>query len=168
MLAFLKSINAKITKIIDVSLMIMLLLMTVFIFLQVIFRYMLKQPLSWSEELSRYLFTGITLFGAVILYRSNGHINMSLLKDLVKIKTVQAAIDIMAQMLTLLFLVIVIWYGFPMSFKVIDLNVVSPSMPWFKIGYVYILLPMAAVFSVFGVLEVLISIVLSFNKNKRG
>ena len=91
---------------------------------------------------------------------------MSLLKDMVKSKSAQTAIDLVAQLLTLFFLVIVIWYGFPMSFKVINLNVISPSMPWFKIGYVYILLPIAALFSVFGVLEVLISIILSFNKNK--
>jgi len=164
MFNLLKSINTKITKVVNLSLVVMLSLMTVFIFAQVIYRYILQLPLSWSEELSRYLFTGITLFGAVVLYRSNGHINMSLLKDMIKNKRVQAAIDTLAQIFTLIFLVFIIYYGFPMTFRILNFNVVSPSMPWFKIGYVYFMLPAAAVLSVFAVLETLISIILSFGK----
>jgi TRAP-type C4-dicarboxylate transport system permease small subunit len=145
----------------------MMSLMTLFIFAQVIFRYALKLPLSWSEELSRYLFTGITLFGAVLLYRTNTHINMTLLKDAIKIKALQSALDIAAQVLTLIFLLIVIRYGFPLSIRMLNLGGISPSMPWFKIGYVYIALPIAALFSVLGVLEVITSIIIKgFNFSK--
>jgi TRAP-type C4-dicarboxylate transport system permease small subunit len=133
-LKVISAINSKISKVVNISLIIMMSLMTLFIFAQVIFRYALKLPLSWSEELSRYLFTGITLFGAVILYRSNTHINMTLLKDAIKIKAVQAAMDIAAQVLTLVFLLIVIRYGFPLSARMLNLGGISPSMPWFKIG----------------------------------
>jgi TRAP-type C4-dicarboxylate transport system permease small subunit len=158
----LKNINGIIGRILDALMVVLMSLMTVFIFLQVIYRYILKQPLSWSEELSRYLFSGVTLFGAVLLYRSNGHINMSLLKDLIKIKPVQVAIDFIAGLLTLVFLVIVIRYGFPMSFQILKLGVSSPSMPWLKMGYVFLLLPFAAVFSVLMVIETTTTVILRF------
>ena len=118
MVKVLQTVNAKIAKAVNVLLILMLSLMTVLIFAQVIYRYVLKQPLSWSEELSRYFFSGITLFGAVVLYRNTGHINMSLLKDMIKIKFLQTAIDITSQILIMVFLIIVMRYGFPMSFKI--------------------------------------------------
>jgi TRAP-type C4-dicarboxylate transport system permease small subunit len=163
----LKSVNGIIGKILDVLMIVLMSLMTVFIFSQVIYRYILKQPLSWSEELSRYLFSGVTLFGAVLLYRSNGHINMSLLKDLIKIKPVQIAIDFIAGLLTLAFLVIVIRYGFPMSLQILKLGVISPSMPWLKMGYVFLLLPIAAVFSVLVVIETSTAVILSFKDEEK-
>ena len=33
-------------------------------FMQVVFRYVLRRPLSWSEELARYTFVWISLLGA--------------------------------------------------------------------------------------------------------
>ena len=85
---------------------------------------------------------------------------------MIKIKQVQTAIDVIAQIFTLAFLVIIIYYGFPMTFRILNFNVVSPSMPWFKIGYVYFMLPAAAVLSVLAVLETLISMIVNFGKDK--
>jgi TRAP-type C4-dicarboxylate transport system permease small subunit len=153
-----KKINGQVKKIVDVLMVASMSLMTLFIFAQVIYRYVLKQPLSWSEEVSRYLFSCVTLFGAVLLYRGNSHINMSLLKDLIKVKFVQTLLDILAQVLVLVFLGVVIRYGFPMSVQIIKFSVISPSMPWLKMGYVFMLLPVAAVLSVLAVLEVICSI----------
>jgi TRAP-type C4-dicarboxylate transport system permease small subunit len=138
----------------DILMVILMSAMTIFIVAQVIYRYVLREPLSWSEELSRYVFSGVTLFGAVLLYRSNTHINMSLLKDIIKIRLIQKLIDMTANILTLVFLCVVIWYGFPMSFQIFNLEVISPSMPWLNMGVVFFLLPVSAVFSVLAVLEV--------------
>lgn len=41
------------------------------VFLQVIFRYVLKLPLSWSEELARYTFQWTTFLGASVALRYN-------------------------------------------------------------------------------------------------
>jgi TRAP-type C4-dicarboxylate transport system permease small subunit len=166
MYKLLQKFNEKTGKALDTLLVVMMVLMTVFIFAQVIYRYVLKEPLSWSEELARYLFSGVTLFGAVLLYRANGHINMTLLRDIIKVKPVQAAFDVFAQLLTMVFLVIVIVYGFPMSFKILELNVLSPSMEWLKMGYVFLLLPVAAVFSLLAVLETAFALVLRFKRGE--
>ncbi|HWR40654.1 MAG TPA: TRAP transporter large permease subunit [Patescibacteria group bacterium] len=45
--------------------------MVMAVFMQVIFRYVLKMPLSWSEELARYAFMWTTFLGASVALRQN-------------------------------------------------------------------------------------------------
>lgn len=160
MYKILKSFNNGIAKALNWLMIALMSLMSLFIIMQVFYRYILRQPLSWSEELARYLFSAITLFGAVLLYRDNKHISMTLLKDLIKNKTAKTAVDVFAALLVLFFLGVVIHYGFPMSSMMLKLNSFSPSMVWLKMGYVYMLLPVSAIFSAVAVIEVLISMIL--------
>ena len=44
------------------------------IILQVFFRFVLNDPLSWSEELARYTFVWITFLGAAVAYRHGANI----------------------------------------------------------------------------------------------
>ena len=44
---------------------------------QVAFRYLFGHPLTWSEELARYLFVWIALFGAAWCGRSHIHVRMT-------------------------------------------------------------------------------------------
>jgi TRAP-type C4-dicarboxylate transport system permease small subunit len=166
MYKIIKTFNNGVVKAVNWLMVVLLSLMTLFIFMQVVYRYVLRQPLSWSEELSRYLFSAITLFGAVLLYRDNKHINMTLLKDLIKNKTAKTAVDIFAALLVLFFLGVVIRYGFPMSFKMLNLNSFSSSMIWLKMGYVYLLLPVSAVFSAAAVIEVILSMILKLSRKE--
>ena len=47
--------------------------MVVVILLQVTFRYALNLSLAWTEEVGRYLFVWICLFGASLAYRYGQH-----------------------------------------------------------------------------------------------
>ena len=47
------------------------------VFLQVIYRYALAQPLQWSEELARYLFAWICLLGAALGVRKRAHFGIN-------------------------------------------------------------------------------------------
>jgi TRAP-type C4-dicarboxylate transport system permease small subunit len=58
MLKLLKYVNDGITRVMNWLMVTLMSLMVAFIFAQVIFRYVLEKPLSWSEELSGYLFSG--------------------------------------------------------------------------------------------------------------
>jgi TRAP-type C4-dicarboxylate transport system permease small subunit len=166
MYTILKTINDGVVKAVNWLMVALMSLMTLFIFMQVIYRYLLRQPLSWSEELARYLFSAITLFGAILLYRDNKHINMTPLRDMLKNKTAKILADILASLLVLVFLVIVLRYGFPMSVKMLSLNSFSPSMTWLKMGYVYLLLPVSAAFSVAAVAELIVSMILKLGQKE--
>lgn len=51
----------------------LVLAMSGIVFLQVVFRYVLAQPLQWSEELARYMFVWTTLLGAALGVRNSVH-----------------------------------------------------------------------------------------------
>jgi len=53
--------------------------MVVVVFVQVIFRFFIQQPLSWSEEVARYVFVWIIWMGAATVVREGGHPGMDLL-----------------------------------------------------------------------------------------
>jgi len=53
--------------------------MTVVVFLQVFYRYVLTQPLHWSEELARYLFVWLSMFGASLAVQKQGHFGFDIL-----------------------------------------------------------------------------------------
>jgi TRAP-type C4-dicarboxylate transport system permease small subunit len=50
--------------------------MTLIVFLQVVYRYLLVQPLYWSEELARYLFVWVSILGATLGLQKRGHFGL--------------------------------------------------------------------------------------------
>jgi len=52
--------------------------MGVTLLLQVIFRYFLKNPIFWSEELARYLFIWVCLLGTSVTVQRRGHYGLEL------------------------------------------------------------------------------------------
>ena len=57
------------------------LAMTILTCWQVLTRYVLKNPSSWSEELVSYLFAWMALLGASLVAGERGHMNIPLLMD---------------------------------------------------------------------------------------
>jgi TRAP-type C4-dicarboxylate transport system permease small subunit len=63
----------------DVLAQVLLGVMVVVVFIQVIFRFFIQQPLSWSEEVARYVFVWIIWMGAAVVVKQGGHPGMDLL-----------------------------------------------------------------------------------------
>ncbi|MBW2037325.1 MAG: TRAP transporter small permease [Deltaproteobacteria bacterium] len=57
----------------ELTLCILLITTVVVTFSQVVFRYVFHQPLSWSEELARFLFMWIALLGAAYGFKVKSH-----------------------------------------------------------------------------------------------
>jgi TRAP-type C4-dicarboxylate transport system permease small subunit len=53
--------------------------LTAVTFAQVITRYLLNNPLIWSEEAARYLFVWVSMIGAALAIREGGHFGLDLL-----------------------------------------------------------------------------------------
>ncbi len=71
-----KRIRLFLDKLVNLLVIACVIGMVAVIFLQVIFRFVLNDPLSWSEELARFLFVWITFLGAAICARERAHIGM--------------------------------------------------------------------------------------------
>jgi len=57
-------------------LVLLVAVMTLIVFLQVVYRYVLIQPLHWSEELARYLFIWLSILGATLGLQKRGHFGL--------------------------------------------------------------------------------------------
>lgn len=167
MLNILTNINNKMSKMLEVLITLLMTGMVLFIVMQVFFRYVLEKPLSWSEELAGYLFSGVFFFGAVLLYRESRHINMSLFVDSIKNRVLKQIIVIIAHLFSFLFLAVVVYYSFPMAVQIIDFEVVSPSMEWLKMGYVFMIVPAASFLSIFMLLEVILKSIAQLKEIKQ-
>jgi len=166
MLKLLKFLNDKITWILNWLMIVLMSLMVAFIVAQVFFRYVLLKPLSWSEELSGYLFSGVFFFGAVLLYRESRHINMSLLVESIKNLFVRQLVTVTAHLFSFFFLAVMVWYSYPMAMQILEFEVVSPSMEWLKIGYVFLIVPVASFLSLFVLLEVILDSLVKLKESR--
>lgn len=74
----------KVFKVIDVFTGILTGAMVLFVFLNVVLRMVFNSGLTWSEELSRYLFVSVTYIGAISAMRANAHMTVDMLISKVK------------------------------------------------------------------------------------
>ena len=166
MLKLLKYVNDGITRVMNWLMIGLMSLMVVFIVAQVFFRYVLMKPLSWSEELSGYLFSAVFFFGAVLLYRESRHINMSLLVESIKIRFLRELVTVIAHLFSFFFLVVMVWYSYPMAMQILEFEVVSPSMEWLRIGYVFLIVPAASFLSLVVLLEVILESLVKLKESR--
>jgi TRAP-type C4-dicarboxylate transport system permease small subunit len=61
------------------AIVLLVTLLTAVTFAQVITRYLLNDPLIWSEEVARYLFVWVSMIGAALAIRQGGHFGLDLL-----------------------------------------------------------------------------------------
>jgi len=62
-----------------VAVILLMALLTAVTFAQVVTRYLLGDPLIWSEEAARYLFVWVSMIGAALALREGGHFGLNLL-----------------------------------------------------------------------------------------
>ena len=78
---------------------------------QVIWRYVFNNSLTWTEELSRYLFTWIIFLGAAVAIRDNSHIKVEFLVSRLP-KRIRPALEVINTALIMLFLAFIAVAGF--------------------------------------------------------
>lgn len=73
--------------------------------LQVFFRYILQEPLIWSEEAARYLLIWLSFAAGGLVLSSDSHPRIEVLSSILS-RRAQAAVDLAMQALMLFFLVV--------------------------------------------------------------
>jgi len=110
------------------------------VFAQVILRYVFNSPLTWSEELARYLFIWCAFLGWIIASRKGSHLAMTFVAERLPPR-VQAAVTVGIQIATIYFAWILGTRGARLVANNWDVeNVAVP----FNLGVVYLIEPVAA------------------------
>lgn len=133
--------------------------MTVLIFMQVIFRYVFKESLSWSEELARYLFIWLTFIGASIATREKTHINVAMFIDNIKSAKTKKIFVIFANLLSMAFLGVLTYYGFSIATQILQFKQVSSSMPFLYVGIVYFAVPLGSLLMFLNLIEINLAVI---------
>lgn len=100
----------RLTWLVERALILLSMLIAAVVFLQVVFRYVLQQPLYWSEELPRYLLIWMSFLAAALAQKNEAHINITLAVTPLPM-AVQRGIHLLANLVILGFLGVLVYSG---------------------------------------------------------
>jgi TRAP-type C4-dicarboxylate transport system permease small subunit len=116
-----------------------LLFMVALVFLQVIFRYLISFSLGWSEELSRYILIWIAWISAAYTVRTQKHIRVELVKNMVN-ESGKKAIELITLILWFLFALFLVINGTQLILNIFETGQTSPSNQ-IPMWFVYLAVP---------------------------
>lgn len=125
---------------------------TLFIFVfivvlcQIFWRYVLNNPLAWSEELSRSVYVWICLIGWIQATRADSHIRINFIYDRLP-RIPKYCVGMLFKLMILAFLCYLVKLGWQLSMRTFNRALVS--IPEVTYGYVYLALPVCAAICVF-------------------
>ena len=126
--------------------------MVALISLQVGFRYLLNQPLTWSEEVARHLMIWSALLGAAVAYRRKGHLGMDVIVMLFSPQW-KRIVEGIVHLLSIGFFGLILLNGIPMVQKTMSQLSSAILIP---MGYIYAALPVGSAFLLLFALEKLL------------
>ena len=105
----------------------MLAILCVLGILQVFFRYVLNNSLTWSEELSRYIFVWITFLGAAIATKEKMHIRLDFISSILP-KKVKPYFNLLLNLISGSFLIALSIQGIAVMTRAYTKGLTSPAL----------------------------------------
>lgn len=127
--------------------------MVVVITAQVWYRFVLNDPLSWSEEAGRYLFVWISFMGAAAGVRYQVHLGIDLMEKLLP-PSLHRWTVVVANLIIQVFLLMIIYWGF----KILGIIRFQESASMhISMLYPYMAVPVGSIFMFINSIRVMIS-----------
>ncbi len=139
----LKRLDAIIGKLLEVVITLCLGSVVIITFLQVIFRYVLNQPLTWSQEALMIAFVYSILFGAALAIRNGEHLKVELFEKLPN--AIRFILKTIEFIVVGALIVVLFYYGMELVQNNLRSGQTMSMLP-VKMAYVYMALPISAVF----------------------
>ncbi len=118
------------------------LAMTILTCWQVLTRYALKNPSTWSEELVGYLFAWMSLMGASLITCERGHMNIPILVERCS-PGMQKLLNCFGEIIAFLFSAIILTFG-GIRITTLAMGQMTSSLG-VPIGIFYIVLPLCGI-----------------------
>lgn len=138
-----KKLAARYDKVEEGALIVSFFITVGLVFIQVIMRYIFNSSLSWSEELTRFIFVWQVWMGTSIAAKRNNHIRVEILSNAVKGKG-KIIYDLFGDLLVLLFTIFLVYSGIGVVGRMLRLGTVLPAMQ-IPMAAMYISLPVSSV-----------------------
>lgn len=142
--------------------MVFLMAMSIILFVQVVFRFVLHAALPWSEEASRYLLVWTAFIGGAYGVRRGAHIGIEAFALLLP-KTAQKILNIVVLIVSTVVCCVILKYGIDIVSTQLSKGQLSPAMR-IPMGYMYAAIPVGMVFFIIRHIEEIIVEIKNFNK----
>lgn len=150
------TLRAVLTRLLNILAGASFLVMVVLTCWQVLTRYVLDNPSSWSEELVSYMFAWMSLLGASIVTSERGHMNIPILVELAG-PGPQKALNCLGELIALLFSLVILTFG-GVQIAQLAMGQMTSSLG-VPIGIFYVVLPLCGVlnmlFTLLNVVEII-------------
>lgn len=142
----LKKIDFYIEKLLEFIITFCLSITVSLTLLQVFFRFVLKQPLSWSQEVVMISFVYSILFGAALAFKNAEHLTVDIFENAKA--HMQKALNILSYLVVLVMIIVFIYFGFMLVSDNLKSGQILGFLP-IKKGYVYMALPISSLFMLY-------------------
>ncbi len=145
------------------SIIALMVSMTIIVFLQVVFRYLLDAPLGWSEELARFLFVWVSFLGAANLVRLGQHVSV---KTFVQVfpPLIKNISEIIGHLIVIFCSVMFLVGGFGITTK--EWIQLSPALQ-IEMGWIYLVIPVATLLMIIWATVDLIATLIEMRKGPK-
>ncbi len=136
--------------------------MSIILFVQVVFRFVLHAALPWSEEASRYLLVWTAFIGGAYGVRRGAHIGIEAFALLLP-KKAQKVLNLFVLVVSTVVCCVILKYGIDIVSTQLSKGQLSPAMR-IPMGYMYAAIPVGMVFFIIRHIEEIIVEIKNFNK----
>lgn len=126
-------ISIYLEKTLNIIMAIALAIMVVLVFGNVILRYFFNSGITWSEEMSRYLFVWLTFLGAISAFKNNEHLGVDMVIKRLPIKMKKVTL-VISDLMMLFVLILILDGSWKMTLINIDSKAPATGMP---LAFVY-------------------------------
>lgn len=108
-------------------------IMAILVFVNVVLRYVFNSGITWSSELSTFMFIWLVFLGAVLAYKDNAHLGVDVIVKRLP-KKLKFIVFIIAELITMY----ILWLLFVGSIKMtaVSMQTRSPALH-LPMGYIY-------------------------------
>jgi TRAP-type C4-dicarboxylate transport system permease small subunit len=135
-------------------LIVTLSLMTVFIIIQVVMRYVLQMSLTWSEEFIRWTFVWFIWIGISYGFKVRRHVSIPMVVDLLPQRS-RLAISAFSHILMAVFFIALFYYGYKQAISPLIMRRTAITLYWpfteMRVSslWLYASMPLGALLSAF-------------------
>lgn len=138
-MAWLTQISDRVNRLVEYAGFVIVAGMTVLTLIQVFFRYIVENSLSWSEEIALYLFIWSVMLGASIGVKRRFHVAVSFIHDRLP-AGLRQVLDLVLLLLIGYFALVMVTEGYDVATRFVSQLSPATRIP---MGYVYASVPVS-------------------------
>ncbi len=137
----------------EILIVVLLFGIVVLAFIQVVFRYILNSPLTWSEAICRYMYVWMVFVGSAVVINTEGHLTLTFFVDRMP-QRMQRPLKVVANLIVV-FILILIFINEGAYLTKVTSRQISATVGN-KMSWIYVAIPVGGVLMVLNTLRQLV------------